>query len=434
VPERFRPSARSSPAEGRVVVLSSAAHALVHAEMLVFAVVLPPLSAELELSLGEAGLLGTLSYLCFGAGAPAGGWLADRFGSARVLVGCMAGSTASLVLLALSRGLPAAAAAYVLLGLAASLYHPAGLALLSRRVRALGPALAAHGAAGNLGLALAPFAAAALAGRFGWRAPYAALAVLCGVLSLLLVPLDRRSGGRSAADGEDAAPVPPRSRRALGLLLALSAVVGFVYRGSLTFLPIHLMGRLGGPEAGALARAGFVTSAALLAGMAGQWVAGRALESRPAERLLVLTLAAAAPLLAAVALLDGAALIGAVVLFVLVHFANQPLTNSLLARHSRAAVRSRVYGLAFAASFGVGALAAGAGGALAEIAGVPSVFLALAALGVLSLAIGILLAREGARAGSPAVEGSGGAATTDARATAAGSGVTGADPPPTSGW
>jgi predicted MFS family arabinose efflux permease len=211
--------------------------------------------------------------------------------------------------------------------------------------------------------------------------------------------------------------------------------VGFVYRGSLTFLPLHLMGRLGaGAGDGALARAGFVTSAALLAGMAGQWLAGRALQSRPAERLLVLTLAGAVPLLAAVALLEGAALVVAVVLFVVVHFANQPLTNSLLARHSRAAVRSRVYGLAFAASFGIGALAAGAGGALAEVGGVPSVFLALAGLGVVAFAIGAQLAREGGTTLAPGGERPAGRGATP-HAEEAGPVVAGADPPPaTSGW
>jgi predicted MFS family arabinose efflux permease len=177
--------------------------------------------------------------------------------------------------------------------------------------------------------------------------------------------------------------------------------VGFVYRGSLTFLPLHLMERVGGGSSeDALARAGLVTSAALLAGMLGQAAAGRALQARPAEPLLVLTLGAAVPLLAAAAFLSGTALVAVVVAFVLVHFANQPLTNSLFAQHSTPAVRSRVYGLAFALSFGVGALAAGAGGVLAEASGVPSVFLALAGLGLLALGLAVLLARDGGDAGA----------------------------------
>lgn len=386
-----------SRAQRRIVWLSSAAHALVHAEMLVFAVVLLPLASELGLSLGRLGMLGTLSYVCFGAGAPAAGWLADRFGPRRVLVGCMLGSAGATGALVLARGPAAVGACLVGLGLAASLYHPAGLGLLSIRARALGRALAVHGMAGNFGLAVTPLAAAALTAGGGWRAPYAALAVVAlGLAAALLTIEPARAAPAGAAPG-------PRVASACGplaLLLALTAVLGLVYRGSMTFLPAHILESFSGPASdAALFRAGLVTSFALGGGMLGQLLAGRALGRRPAEGLLVVVLAAAVPLLAAIALLGGPALVAAVFLFVVAHFAHQPLTNALLAGYSRPQVRSRIYGISFAFSFGVGGLAAWAGGVLAEARGTPAVFLALAVLGVLALLLGLGLRwRAGRRA------------------------------------
>lgn len=384
-----------SGSERRIVILSSAAHALVHAEMLAFAIVLLPMGADLGLSLGELGALGTLSYLCFGAGAPAAGWLADRWGARRVLVACMLGSAAAATDLSLARGRLQVAAALVALGLAASLYHPAGLGLLSKRVRSLGPALAAHGVAGNLGLALTPLGAAALAEAFGWRAPYVPLAVLAAVLAIALLTLD----------GERATAPPPPSggrldRRALVILLGLAPVLGLVYRGTLTFLPLRFLEATTTSQPDhALSQAGIVTSAALLGGMLGQLLGGRALGRGPAELSLVIALAAAAPLSAALGLLRGPALIAAAFCFVVVHFANQPLTNALLAEASPPGLRSRVYGASFVLSFGVGAFAAGAGGLLAQSRGVAVVFLGIAGLGV--LAFGLALALWSSARGRP---------------------------------
>ncbi|MFN2432157.1 MAG: MFS transporter [Gemmatimonadota bacterium] len=379
------------PAARRILALTSAAHALVHAEMLVFAVVLPPLARELSLSLGELGVLGTLSYACFGAGAPAAGWLADRFGARRVLVACLLGSTAALLGLGTARGVAAVAAGYVALGAAASLYHPAGLGLLSHRVRPLGPALAVHGMAGNAGLAATPFAAAALTEAFGWRAPYLVLSAVALPLALALLSLERSSAPAVAA--ADREPLARPARTSLVLLLALGTLLGLVYRGTMTFLPIHLLDRLAAEPGDGLARAGLVTSAALLGGMAGQFLAGRSLARWPAETVLVSVLAAAVPLAAGIALLEGTALVAVVFLFVVVHFSHQPLTNTLLAASSRPRVRSRVYGLSFALSFGVGAGAAAAGGALAEAQGTSAVFGAVAAVSVVALGVGLLLRR-----------------------------------------
>ena len=59
-----------------------------------------------------------------------------------------------------------------MLGLASSIYHPAGLTILSRRLTNLSKGLAVHGVAGSSGLALGPFIAGLTAEYGSWRASY----------------------------------------------------------------------------------------------------------------------------------------------------------------------------------------------------------------------------------------------------------------------
>jgi MFS family permease len=55
-------------------------------------------------------------------------------------------------------------------------------------------------------------------------------------------------------------------------------------------------------------------------------------------------------------------------------FSNQPISNTLIAEFTHSANRGLGYGVSFFISFGIGSLAAGFGGYIAENMGVASVF------------------------------------------------------------
>jgi MFS family permease len=88
------------------------------------------------LSLGLTGLMVT----CFGAGSflsqPLGGWLADRIGRRRTMVGGLWATSAALGLLAISRPLWAIGVTAALTGLATDLYRPAASAAVADLVPA----------------------------------------------------------------------------------------------------------------------------------------------------------------------------------------------------------------------------------------------------------------------------------------------------------
>lgn len=158
-------------AESLTIGAVFSAHFVSHFYQVAFAPVLPLVTAEFGIGFTEAGLVFSLLYLSSGIGQPIAGMLVDRFGAHRLLIlgvfmqagGVLAmGFTTNFVQL-----LPLA----VLVGLGNSVYHPADLSILSRRV-ALGRhgrAFAIHQVAASAGFAASPVIVGWMALSFGWR-------------------------------------------------------------------------------------------------------------------------------------------------------------------------------------------------------------------------------------------------------------------------
>lgn len=391
-------SARApSPAQGpgRATVLTATIlHGWVHVVMLLFAGVQELMAQELGRGHGAMGLLGFASYLAFGLGAPLAGWLADHYGPRRILELTAAGMAATCTLVALAPDVALLGPGLFLLGLTASLYHPAGLGLLSTSARR-GRAFAIHGVGGSLGLAAAPALAGSIAVMAGgsWRAPYWAGAL--GSLALLAalrrwVPA---GGGRRAAAAGAAAE--ERSRpMALAVALVMMTALGLCYRGSLTFLPEVLGQGLAPkiPGASAVAIGGWVATLALLLGVAGQWVGGGILFHRfRLEALFGTLLVPCLVGLLVMGRLDGWWLALGAGLFGFFFFAAQPVGNGLVARFTSEARRSTGYGIHFLLTFGVGSAGAWIAGASIERWGPGSAFLSMLVPGGLAVLLAAVL-------------------------------------------
>jgi MFS family permease len=361
------------------------------------------------------GLVVSAGYALFGLGALPGGVLADAYGSRPLIVGCLLGMGGSFVLLAFAPSLPVVALCLVVWGAAASVYHPAGLALISKGVEERGTAFAYHGIAGNLGIALGPLAAALLLLFFGdWR-----LAVgLLGVPALLAagyairVDVDETAAAAAADGGGDArasgsvsslAEFLADSRRLLvGPFLLVFAVVmlsGLYYRGFLTFLPellsgfdsltaVDVAGRTVEPNR-------YVYVGLLMAGVLGQYVGGRLTDRIPVERGLAYgygALGALAVVYLPVAtaglfpLLAVSALMG-VALFVV-----QPFYQATVAEYTPAGARGLSYGYTYLGVFGVGALGGAVAGGILTVATSTALFATLAGFGFVAGGIGLYLA------------------------------------------
>ncbi len=393
--------------ERRVILSAALAHAATHSLELTFAALLVRIGIEFGADLAVLGAVANAGTLTFGITALPSGYLTDRFGPRAVISGCLFVAAGFALLVAVAPNLPALAVALASLGAAIGLYHPAGVTMVSTVTRRRGMAFAAHGVAGNLGVALAPAVATAIAIAVDWRAAYVVLAATTVVIALMvrrLAPSRSEAVAATAAAQTSRAAVtestgahgrstPPAERRWLAPPLVLIYVVtvgmGFIYRGSLTYLPAHLERNLGfsifgwSPEA----VAGAMVSLVLLTAIIGQVLGGMLSDRIPVERAAVPIMALSFPMLLFVSQAGGVMLLFASAGFVVANFAQQPVINGLIADYAPEGAAGRAFGVSFFLTFGVGSFAATASGLVAQRAGTDATFLMLAVVGAVMLVL-----------------------------------------------
>ncbi|SDX74644.1 MFS transporter [Halopenitus persicus] len=397
------------------------------------------------------------SYAATGVGALPSGILSDRISGKRLVVASMAGMGGGFLIVSAAPNLATLSVGLLVWGIAASLYHPAGLSLISRGATERGTAFAYHGAAGNVGVATGPLLGAILLAAFDWRTVAALLVVpvALAVVVALGLEFDETAGGdatndRETADREtdesgtadretdesgtadretdesgtadretDESETADRevdgtlrefaagSRRLFvgGFLLVfvIGGLYGLYYRGVFTFLPDVLAGVavfdpvvVGGRS---LEPSQYVYSGLLLLGGVGQYVGGRLVDRYPAERVLVanfgiLVLVALAFLPAANAGAGPLLVVSGLLGFFV--FLEGPVNQEVVSKHVPRDLRGLSFGWTYVAIFGVGAGGSALSGAILTRWSPAVLFAALAGIAVLAgLVGGLLLRRSG---------------------------------------
>ncbi|MDP2105662.1 MAG: MFS transporter, partial [Desulfobulbaceae bacterium] len=283
--------------EMRVIWLTSGSHFMTHGFMTLFSAVMVVIAGENSMSFMEIGVIANVGYFLYGLGGIPAGYMADRFGAKQVLTVGVLGMSISSIMVGMSYGMWPFAVSYALLGLFASIHHPAGLSFIARGVGSRrGKAMGIHGVFGNLGLFLAPMAGAGCIWLFSsWRAPYLVYGVMGLIFGLILhraeVPgeanlslsaMVRRRSGKERGESVIAASPKGTSGEgslvpvALILLLVGSVLSGFIFRGSLTFLPALLRQevRFVTNHDFPVVMAGYLTTGVLSFGLIGAWFGG----------------------------------------------------------------------------------------------------------------------------------------------------------------
>ncbi|NUC71261.1 MFS transporter [Haloterrigena sp. SYSU A558-1] len=397
-----------------IAAFAMLAHATVHWFELAIPIFLVVWLETFEISIAAAGVVVAAGYALFGVGALPAGLLADRYGPKRLVLACLVGMSLSFATLALATSIYAIAASLVLWGITASVYHPAGLALISTGVEERGTVFAWHGIAGNVGIALGPFATATLLLALDWRIVAVMLAVpgALGTLYGLRARFDPTAAvaddDGSAADGSNDALSADEfvsNTRSLFtgsflLVFAVVTVVGLYYRGVLTYLPELLNGlpAMEGIEPPAaleeFSLGDYVYVALLVAGMAGQYVAGKLTSRVPVARGLVVVFVGLA--IIAVAFVPVSAMgIESILLYCTVLgfalFAIEPFYQEAVAVYTPPDARGLSYGYTYLGMFGLGSLSIALGGFLLDHATTAALFATLAAIALLGAVIALKL-------------------------------------------
>jgi FSR family fosmidomycin resistance protein-like MFS transporter len=370
--------------ERHVLLLTGVAHAATHWAELVYPTVAVVLARETGVPLARVLGWSFAGYFLFGVGALPAGVLADRFGARRmVLCGLGAMGLASLAAGWCAPGAPLVVA-LGFLGIAGSVYHPAGMGLITRavRARARGRALGVNGIWGSIGIATTPAVAAAVAGHFGWQAAFRLSGVVLLAVTALLarLPIHERLARHAPAG-------PAQGRNgiaAFAVLCAAAVLTGIVYRAGTLAQPAYFAERVSASGFGA------AVSLAYLVGIAGQYAGGALADRRDLGWSYLAFQAASVPALLCMSAASGLPLLGAAGAFTFFSLGMQPIENSLFAQLTPERWRSTGYGVKFVLSFGLGASGVWLVRAGEQAGGLAYVFTLLA--GVVSVLLVVILA------------------------------------------
>ncbi len=352
----------------KIILLTCYCHFLTHLSMLVFPALVTPLAEEFGMPVADVVELGFWMYLLYGVGALPMGMLTDVWGSRRMLVLFLLGLGGSFLMAGLSDTPRQLLIGLTAMGMAASIFHPAGISLVSRACRRRGRVLGIMGVFGSLGLGFGPLLAGVITYQWGWQVVYLALGApiaFTGVW-LFFVPIEETSLYADSADSEEG-----RRRQRTGFVVLLVSMMlgGFCYRGTSVILPSYfervvpflhetlqetsLMGSTGTETLAAT----LLTSLVYFVGIFGQVAGGRFADRFDLRHGYLIYHLASLPFMILMALLTNIPLVLVALGYAFFTFGTQPIENSLVARLTPTGTRATSYGLKFIFTFSIGGAA-----------------------------------------------------------------------------
>jgi MFS family permease len=396
------------PAQRLIISFASVGHFLHHVLTGLFLTLAVILEGIWQRPYAEIIALWSLGAAMIGVGAPLAGWLADRFGHARMMTVFFLGIGLASIIAGRVADSAEMGLALALLGTFGAIYHPVALAWVSMAAPpdARGRLLGILGIAGSIGVACAAVIAGGLAEVAGWRMAMIlpGIVTIFAGLALLFCLLTGRVAASNHQPGQEAAQAAAAeaARIPWGVLivLAITFMLGSIaYTAYATALPKWLSDMLL-LDSTRPAQLGLIVGATMLMGSAGQLIGGRLADQMPMKTLYVATFLVKLPLMLLAAWFGGVWVLLIAVFIGFMFDFSAPVENLLLARYSSGKRRGLAFGLKFAMGFvaaplGVNLVAWAYGDAAG---GAPALFLTLAVLGLVMLAAAMALPRDaGAR-------------------------------------
>ena len=379
------------------IFLVGMGHGATHWVAATFYILLPFINRDLGFSYAQAGLLVSIFHIASVGANFGSGPLVDVTGR-RVLFQILALTLGggALMAFAAGAGFMWLAAMVVLIGATNNLWHPAAISYLSSRYpKNRGYALSIHALGANLGDAVAPLAAGLLLVFMPWQGTAAVNSLPVFLVAAVLFLLwrgdraDATNGKPGMGLGDYFAGMGRllRDRAVLGLCL-MAGLRTTAQNGLLMFLPLYLVDVLKADPV----ETGSVMMAMQVGGILAVVIAG-AWSDRIGRRPIVLAgLGASTVTIIGLTLLGGGPFyVAGVALLGFVLFAVRPVVHSWMMDLTPEEMGGSATSLMFGAQAGLSAIVPVAGGIVADIWGLPSVFYLLAALMLLANMTAILL-------------------------------------------
>ena len=352
-------------------LLLNVAHAIDHLMLLIFATAVVAIAPEFGLSRWEDLMpYAAGAFLLFGIGSLPSGRLGDLWGRRVMMLIFFFGIGAASILASFTQSPLQLAAALVLVGAFASIYHPVGIPMLVERAERPGFVIGVNGFAGNLGIAAAAVITGALVKWVGWRAAFAVpglVSIACGVLFAMVTP--RETEPPSKRGKKAAASLSPSELARAFAVMTAAAITGsllfnFTTNGNGPLLAERLDGIVVDP-----AVLGALLAGVYVIGSLAQLVVGRLIDRVALKPLYLSIVAAQVPILLLASHAQGWAFYLLLVMTMVLVFGAIPFADAMIVRYVDDRMRSRVSGMRLAVSFGVSSAAVWALGPVVKAAG-----------------------------------------------------------------
>ncbi len=343
------------------LVLLGLAHSLNHSLFLVLPPLMTTIANDLNAGFGTMGLISTITFLTYGAGALIGGPLSDKIGSLKVAqISIGLGGLMSAIFL-LANNVYLFGVGMFLMALWASFYHPTANGLIAKAFpENTGGSMGIHNAAGNLGQVLTPTIAFYLGVTFNWRISFVFFGVLSVFTAVLLRRIEVNEGEmeHSTTGYFEFIKTPE-----LWIVLLYNVIVGSLFRSVDLFFPSFLSAEK--LYTGSLAA--IANSMILFFGTLGQLAGGRGSDRFGSGKVLLFATSGIVVSLILLMMLPSSI---AVPVFVFLYgismFGHQPTVTRLVSRLTPRNMMGLAYGVMFFSAFGVGSISTSITGWIGE--------------------------------------------------------------------
>ncbi len=368
------------------LLLLGVAHSLNHSLFLVLPPLMTTIADDLNTSFATIGLISTITFLTYGAGALIGGPLSDKIGSLKVAqISIGLGGLMSLVFL-LANDVYIFGVGMFLMALWASFYHPTANGLIAKAFpENTGGSMGIHNAAGNFGQVFTPTLAFFLGVTYSWRISFVFFGLMSLATALLLNRIEVNEGHmeKNTTGYMEFIKTP-----GLWIVLIYNIVVGSLFRSVDLFFPSFLStDKL---YTGGLAA--IANSMILFFGVLGQLAGGRGSDKIGTQKTLVI---ASAGMVLSLVLLMVLPTNIAVPLFVLIYgismFGHQPTVTNMVSKLSPRNMMGLAYGVMFFSSFGIGSISTSVTGWLADQYSLTAAFWVNTGVSVVLLLISLVI-------------------------------------------
>ena len=321
-----------------------------------------------------------ISNFVFGFGSLFTGYIENRYGEKKLLLLFQIGSFFSCFFIIFSQNIISFAFFHILLCAFMSIYHPAGLTLISRRTNSLSKSMSYHGIAGSLGLAFGPIVSSLLTTFINWRYAYFLVMIIFLILFIATYFLLELKFYNYKVKSKR-----KLFNQKLIIFYLINCLAGIAFSSFLTYMPIFFSIKLININLMPILIGGFFTTLVLLAGIPGQIVGGIIGEKYNKSLIIMILCLLHIPLLIIIPLLKGYVLIFFTLLLGFINFIFQPIGNSIIADYTVSSQRGIAYGLSFFLGFGIGSFGSGIGGILLSNWNISLVFYFAALVMILSI-------------------------------------------------